>query len=157
MPVDRGRFLTMSAWLRSDRNGTGVRLAFEAIVDGRKHVESRSFQVDDRWRRYQLEVKNIPDQAIEDANVTVEMRDGGNVWIDDVDVQVHRLIPDDLRQLTKVYSAVILARNEKRYADCQRLLESYWGQLLFDETTTDPQDATGGKSAQRRLPKLFRR
>jgi hypothetical protein len=157
LPALDCRFLTMSVWLRSNRDAADVRLAFEATLDGRRHVESRNVEVDTRWRRYELQVNDIPDRALENAKVTVEMRDPGKVWIDDVDVQMHRLTPDDLRQLTKVYSAVTLAWDEKRYADCQRLLASYWGQLLFDEGDANLQEARGRTLIQRRLPRLFRR
>ncbi len=157
LPATDGRFLTMSVWLRSNRNAADIRLAFEATHDGRKYVESQSVKVDTRWRRYEFQVKDIPDQALEDAQVTVEMRDSGKVWIDDVDIQMYRLTPDDLNQLTKVYSAVTLAWDEKRYGDCRMLLESYWGQLLFDEEAASPHERTGKTRMGRRLPRLFRR
>ena len=38
---------------------------------------------------------------------------------------------DELRQLTKTVSSVKLAWEEGRYADCQRMLDGYWGQLLL--------------------------
>jgi hypothetical protein len=37
-----------------------------------------------------------------------------------------------------VYSAITLAWEEKRYADCWRLCQSYWGRLLFTESFATP-------------------
>lgn len=51
---------------------------------------------------------------------------------------VQRFGPNDLRQLTKTFSAAMLAWEERRYSDCHRLLESYWGRFLFFHPPQDP-------------------
>jgi len=45
---------------------------------------------------------------------------------------------DEVRQLTKTLASVKLAWEEGRYADCQRLLDGYWGQLLLAEPVAPP-------------------
>lgn len=45
---------------------------------------------------------------------------------------------DEVRQLTKTLASVKLAWEEQRYADCQRLLDGYWGQLLLYEPVAPP-------------------
>ncbi len=45
---------------------------------------------------------------------------------------------DQVRQLTKTMASVKLAWEEERYADCQRLLDGYWGQLLLPEPGAPP-------------------
>ena len=43
---------------------------------------------------------------------------------------------EDLRQLTKTYSAASLALEDRRYADSRRLLDGYWGRFLFEDEWT---------------------
>ncbi|MBI3865514.1 MAG: hypothetical protein HY290_26875, partial [Planctomycetia bacterium] len=45
---------------------------------------------------------------------------------------------DEVRQLTKTVSSVKLAWEEGRYADCQRMLEGYWSQLLLSVPAESP-------------------
>jgi hypothetical protein len=45
---------------------------------------------------------------------------------------------DEVRQLTKTVSSVKLAWEEGRYADCQRMLDGYWGQLLLSMPVEAP-------------------
>jgi len=42
------------------------------------------------------------------------------------------LTAEELKQLAKTLSSARLAIEESRYADCQRLLDGYWGQLAFE-------------------------
>ena len=132
LPLRDNRLVMMSLWLRSDRPRTNVRLVFEANIDGQRHTQATPVRVGTHWRRYQFRVQDIPAGRIEHPAVRVETTGTGRVWIDDVDIRLYRLTPSDLRQLTKTYAAVTLAWDDKRYADCQRLLEGYWGRFLFD-------------------------
>ena len=158
LPVEDNRFLTMSVWLRSDRPAARVKLAFEASVDGEPNVQAADVQVDAQWRRYVFRVNEIPPDRLEEARVRVEMLGPGRLWIDDVDVQMHRLTPADARQLTKVFAAISLAREEKRYADCQRMLDSYWGRLLFDNETAVKRPVMAARPKRPSLlPKFLRR
>jgi len=154
VPLEGTRLLTMSLWLRSDRADADVRLAFEASVDGRPHVRHMNVDVDDVWRQYRFRVTDIPLDRLENAKVRVEIRGEGKVWVDDVDIQARRLTRDDLRRLTKVSASVSIAWNEKRYADCEKLLQGYWAQLVLDEPTSEKpasQKPTGAVSRFRRL------
>jgi hypothetical protein len=62
---------------------------------------------------------------------TVEQRKTRQVNWETEARQPDSLDGDELRQLTKTVSSVKLAWEEGRYADCQRMLDGYWGQLLL--------------------------
>jgi hypothetical protein len=51
------------------------------------------------------------------------------------------LSPDDLRQLAKISMQLALAADEKRIAQCQQLLDSYWCRYLSLRADTTPQPA----------------
>ena len=138
IPLQNNRALRFTVWLRSERAKSPVQLSFEATVDGRPYQHAHQILVDTHWRQFQLSVTDIPTRAIERPVVAVRVSGKTNVWIDDVDLRLERTTSEDLRQLTKIYSAIFIAWQGKRYADCQRLLESYWGQFAFDQPLMPP-------------------
>jgi len=160
VPVNDSRLVTMSVWLRADRPDTEVRLVFEATVDHEVFRQTAELRADTRWRRYQFQVTDLPLRRWDDARMRVEIRGPGRIWIDDVDLQAQRLSPEDLRQLTRLQSAVKVAWEEKRYTDCARMMDSYWGSILSD-ASADQQprdDATPHPPREAsRLRSLFRR
>ncbi|MEX2285992.1 MAG: family 10 glycosylhydrolase [Planctomycetaceae bacterium] len=157
LPADAGmRLFTMSVWLRSDREAADVRLVFSADADGKQHVRYLPVTVNTEWKHYQFRVTDIPADRLENAKVRIEIRGPGKLWIDDVDIHQNRLSPEDLRQITKTHSAITVAWSEGRYADCQRLLDSYWGQVLFDDSQSNTESGHGAKRTATGLRRLFR-
>jgi hypothetical protein len=94
---------------------------------------------------------------LQDAHLRVEMLRPGKLWIDDVEVHLQRFTPDDVRQLTKNLSSARLAWDEQRYADCQRLLDGYWGRFLFEEPESAPLVEGSVPQVGNRFRGLFRR
>lgn len=138
-PVSLGshHMLTLGVWMRSDRESADMRLGIAAAVDQSLRQQFADVKVGTEWRRYLLRVKDIPAGTIEDGRITLTLRSPARLWIDDADVRFDRLSNDEMRQLTKLFSAVSLAWQDQRYADCQRLLESYWGAYLFEEPSVE--------------------
>lgn len=136
VPLGNVRMLSFSVWLRSETEGAKVRLEVEAKVAGSPRVQFIDVPVDTTWRRQEFRVEDIPAGRLKDAHVRVRLLDSATVWIDDAAVATQRVTDDDLRQLMKVVSATTLAWEDKRYADCERLLQGYWGQFLLDDSAT---------------------
>ena len=64
---------------------------------------------------------------------------------------------EEVRQLTKTLSSVKLAWDEGRYADCQRLLDGYWGQLLLSDPVAPPAVSPPRTRLSDRVKTMFRR
>src|SRR5207237_45946 len=119
-----------------------------------------SVTVGSQWQRYLFRVKSLPHGRLEHPRLRIEPLGPGPLWIDDVEIGSQRLSPEETLQLTKTVSAAKLAWHEHRYAECQRLLDGYWGQLLAIDprrtpTTTaaeDPKPRAGS-----RVKSLFKR
>lgn len=131
--LEGARMLATTLWMRSDQPSTTVQLVLEAELEGRLHRQFASVQVTREWQRYLFRVRHLPEGKLEHAQVKIEPEDDCQLWIDDVEIRAQRLSPEDVRQLTKTMAAVNLAWEERRYADCQRLLDGYWGQLLIEQ------------------------
>jgi hypothetical protein len=94
---------------------------------------------------------------MQNARLRVKPVDSCKLWIDDVEIDAQSFSADEVRQLTKTLSSVKLAWDDGRYADCQRLLDGYWGQLLLSEpvaplTVSPPRTRLGD-----RVKTMFRR
>lgn len=160
IPLQDSRYLNMSAWMKSNASDMQVRIALEAEQNGKLKVQSAIISVDQQWRKYLFRVKDIPADQIQNAHIVVEKLGSEKLWIDDVDLQIHQISPEDDRQLTKLVSTLALAWDSQRYLDCYRLLCSYWGQFGdAAELPATPADAqTPVKHAERRgIRKLLQR
>lgn len=160
VPLEGDRLMTLGVWLRSDRNDAPVKLIFEAGDDREVFRQQAELQVDSAWRRYQLQVSDIPPRRWEYAFVRVEMQGQGRIWVDDVEIQTRRLSHDDVRQLTRIYSAITLAWEEKRYGDCNRMLDSYWARILEHASAPATPQKSNAPSPRRdamRLRNIFQR
>ncbi|WP_417388277.1 family 10 glycosylhydrolase [Gimesia sp.] len=160
IPLQDSRYLNMSVWMKSKASDMQVRIALEAEQNGKLKVQSAIISVDQQWRKYLFRVKDIPADQIQNAHIVVEKLGPEKLWIDDVDLQIHQISPEDDRQLTKLVSTLALAWDSQRYLDCYRLLCSYWGQ--FGDTAELPATPAGEQApvrhAERRgIRKLLQR
>jgi len=130
LPLAGTRSLMVSLWMKSDQPKKEIRIAFESDYAGKKHRQSANLQIHQSWGLYRFHVKDLPAVDLKNARIKVEKQGAGKIWIDDVDIELRKITSQDQRQITKVLSALTLAWEEKRYADCQRLLDSYWGQYF---------------------------
>jgi hypothetical protein len=151
------RYLSVSLWMRSNRTSARVQLALDTLALGTPRRQQAEVEVGKSWRRYDFRVDRLPLETPDEARFRVEPRERCQLWIDDVDLHLHTLSPDELRQLTKTLSSVKLAFEEKRYADCQRLLDGYWGVLLLTEPETAPAPSAVRPRFGERLRGLLRR
>ncbi len=138
IPLQQSRYLNMSVWLKTNVKEMQVRMALEAEQNGKPKVQSAIISVDHQWRKYLFRVKDIPTEQIQNAHILIEKLGADKLWIDDVDLQIHQISPDDDRQLTKLVSTLSFAWDSQRYLDCYRLLDSYWGQFGNDSVATQP-------------------
>jgi hypothetical protein len=145
LSLDGSRCLTMTLWMRSGQPNLPVQISVEGQLHGEPYHQQGLIRIDPQWRRYVFRVKHLPGERLQSPRVRLELQADGQLWVDDIEVTTQWLTPDDMRQLTKTVSGIRLAWDERRYADCQRLLDSYWGQFVFvdeDRPSTVAPDST---------------
>jgi hypothetical protein len=157
LPLQGSRFVTMSLWMRSNRSSARVQMQFEATIGGDAFRHAAVVDVGKTWKQYVFQVDELPVGHVENAHLRVGAVDSCKLWIDDVDIDAQSFSPDEVRQLTKTLSSVKLAWKEGRYADCQRLLDGYWGQLLVLEPIAPLEVSPARPRLGDRLKKIFRR
>ena len=161
IPLQQSRYLNMSIWLKTNAKDMQVRIALEAEQNGKLKTQSAIISVDRQWRKYLFRVKDIPTEKIKNAHIMIEKLGAHKLWIDDVDLQIHQISPEDDRQLTKLVSTLSFAWSSQRYLDCYRLLDSYWGQFgnEFKSPESTPLQKSGPvkQAERRRIRKLIRR
>jgi hypothetical protein len=157
LALEGSRFVTMSSWMRSSKSAVRVQMAFEANIDGEPFRQEAVVEVGKTWKQCFFRVDPLPAGQMQNARLRVRPVDSCKLWIDDVEIDAQSYSADEVRQLTKTLSSVKLAWDDGRYADCQRLLDGYWGQLLLSEpvaplTVSPPRTRLGD-----RVKTMFRR
>jgi hypothetical protein len=133
LALEGNRFVNMSLWLRSNKRTARVRIEFEATIDGAPFRHDELVEAGTSWQQHVFRVDPLPAGPMQNARLSVRPVDSCKLWVDDVEIGAQSFSSDEVRQLTKTLSSVKLAWEAGRYADCQRLLDGYWGQLLLAE------------------------
>jgi hypothetical protein len=157
LALDGSRFVTMSLWMRSSRSSARVQMGFDAKIDTAPFRQEATVEVGKSWKQYFFRVDQLPAGQLRDARLRLKPVDSCKLWIDDVDIDAQSFSADEVRQLTKTLSSVKLAWEEGRYADCQRLLDGYWGQLLLSEPVAPPAVSPPRARLGDRVKNAFRR
>jgi hypothetical protein len=138
LELETNRFVTMSLWLRSNKPSARVRIVFEATIDGKPFRHEEPVEAGKTWQQHVFRVDPLPAGPIQKSRLSVRAVDSCKLWVDDVEIGTQEYSSDEVRQLTKTLSSVKLAWEAERYADCERLLDGYWGQLLLAEPAATP-------------------
>ena len=128
--VDNKRPISATVWLRASQPEAKVNLSWH--VEGESRAQQTQVLVGAEWESYAAKASRLP--AGRKARFIVEPLDECQVWIDDVHFQTSRHTQHELRQSTKMLSALNLAWEEHRYSDCQRMLDGHWGRLLQEQS-----------------------
>jgi hypothetical protein len=157
LSLEGSRFVTMSLWLRSSAPAARVEIVFDAKIEGEAFRHEALVEVGKTWKRTVFRVDELPPGRMQNARLHLRPVDSCKLWIDDVEIDAQSFSPDEVRQLTKTLSSVKLAWEEGRYADCQRMLDGYWGQLLLSEPVAAPVASPARPRLGDRMKNIFRR
>jgi hypothetical protein len=157
LALEGSRFVRMALWMRSSKSRAHVQMGFDANIDGEAFRQEAVVEVGKSWKQYSFQVDQLPPGQMQNARLRVKPADSCRLWIDDVEVDAQSFSPDEVRQLTKTLSSVKLAWEEGRFADCQRLLDGYWGQLLLSEPVAPPLVSPARPRLSDRVKSMFRR
>ncbi len=155
--LEGSRFVTISVWMRSNKSAARVRMVFDAKCDNEAFQRAAVVEAGKSWKRHFFKIDDLPPGPLHSARLHLRPVDGCKLWIDDIEIDSQSLRSDEVRQLTKTLSSVKLAFEEGRYADCQRLLDGYWGQLLLSGVVAPPVDSPARPRLGERMRNIFRR
>lgn len=133
LSLERARQATLTLWMRSSRAAARVQLSLEEFGAAPRPLQRQVSEVGKSWQKFEFRVAGLPFDGNAAVQLRVQPLDSGKVWIDDLELDVQMLSADDLKQMTKTASAIHLAWEQQRYADCERLLQGYWGRFLLEE------------------------
>jgi Glycosyl hydrolase-like 10 len=127
-----GGRLVVRLRVRGNAEMTSARLSFETTIDGVTIARSADVVAGVAWRRFEFRIEDLPAGHSSGSRLRIESLGSGRIWADDISVVPDGLSSDDLRQLAKISVEIALAWEEKRFAECQRLLDGYWGRYLLE-------------------------
>lgn len=156
LPLDDCRHALLAIWMRSNRASAAVEFSFDAEIGGLEVHRRQANDVGTKWKRYELRLENLPGGACRHARLRVEPLDECELWLDDMELVVQPVSADEVRQLTKIAAAMRLAWEQERFADCQRLLDGYWGRFLDRDAEAVPRQ-TAKPVSEARPKGLIRR
>ncbi len=125
--------LVFRFWARGTPDPTSLQLAVVGHAGAVAFRKAATTEVGPTWRLYQFRASNLPPNA-DTVRLELTVPAGHTCWLDDVELSLQRFSEGELRRFTKSLAAAQLAWEEKRYADCVRLLNSYWCCLLAQTT-----------------------
>lgn len=157
LALNASRFVAVSVWMRSNKSAARVEIALDALVGEEPFRRDELVTVGKSWSQYRFRVDDFPAGEIRQARIFVRPIDSSRLWIDDAEIDAQSLTADELRQLTKTLSSAKLAFEEGRYADCERLLDGYWGRLLLSDPGVPATAAPDRPRMGQRVKGLFRR
>jgi hypothetical protein len=129
-PRPHGRVVGVWVWMKSAENPASVRIAFEGTYQDRPYVRPYTLRIEPEWKPYLLRIFDLPSNGVDSLRVRFDLATPGTVWVDDVLVTLDPLTEDERRELTMTVASLRTAWKESRWADCQRLLSSYWARFL---------------------------
>ena len=156
LALEGNRFVTLSLWLRSNKPSARVQIVFEATIDGEPYRREEPVEAGQAWQQHVIRIAPLPSGTVQNARLSVRPVDSCKLWVDDVEIGAQSFTTDEVRQLTKTLSSVKLAWEAGRYADCQRLLDGYWGQLLLAEPAATSPSSEKPRLGDRLRSKLRR-
>ena len=137
-PPKTGR---LSLWvsLRVDdpQQQPSFRLAVECQQDGKTFYRTAPVgagsgvkPISDRWFLYSCQVDDLPTEGATDMRVGFDLFGQGDVWIDDVQVFDLSFSLREKHELSKILGLANFHLEKDEYADCARVLNSYWPRFL---------------------------
>jgi len=138
--------LSVEAWLRVDdaARQPELRIAIEKTEpqDGYYRYAAvgqgeAGTQLSPQWRQYVFQVDDLGAEGPCRLRVRFDLMAEGEVWLDDVALFDRRFQENERRELTKIIATANVKLQNGKFADCNRLLESYWPQFLLTHVPVD--------------------
>jgi hypothetical protein len=128
-----GRLFIRMAMRGGDKSqAPAVQIAIEATHNGEPYRRvSTKTTVSPEWKDYRFAVHLLPLDGLTNVRVRLEVIGAGVVEIDDVQVFDLQFERDELTRLNKqlIWPTPYLF-DDQRYAECHRILDSYWADFL---------------------------
>jgi hypothetical protein len=118
--------LTVSAYLRAEPAGSGVRIWIEGEAEEGPFLRRAELTVADGWTAYAVKASDLPPGGLDSARLRFELTGPGSLWIDDVRVSEEPGSKSARLNAQRTLLAALQAYREQRYADFARLAGSHW-------------------------------
>lgn len=151
-PPPTGRIAVLVRLKGGSRRQPNLRLAVEGRFRGEVYYRyatvgagRESPPLKGEWAQYILPIDDLPANGLSELRIGFDLMGPGQVYIDDVQVYQLWFLDDERRELLKSIALADFQRGKGRLAECQRFVESYWPQFLFEHVAlpTRPSENAG--------------
>ncbi|MDG2206951.1 MAG: family 10 glycosylhydrolase [Pirellulales bacterium] len=138
--------LSFFVWLKMSKDFEGpLRMGIEGEHQENTFYRYGEVPTESEWKMFEYQITDLPLSGLGPIAIRFEHRGRGDVWIDDVVVSELYFSENERKELSRILTQAHFALTGGKYAECNRILNSYWPQFLQQHVSLpNPEGAVQG-------------